>query len=212
MIVSHRHHFVFIKTRKTAGTSVEIALSRHCGPEDTVTPISPEDETLRAELGGIGPQRYEVPDFPVHAFAHMRGRVIRRSIGTEAWNNYFKFAIERNPWDAVVSYYHYRFRERQAIPFEKFVMSKRIERLAVNQRMIRIEGRVAVDFVCRYENLNEDLETVWSRIGLEGPPGLPHAKGGNRPRPGYQDYYGPSERGRVAEVFAETIRDFRYEF
>ncbi len=31
MIISHRHSFVFVKTTKTAGTSVEIALSKHCG-------------------------------------------------------------------------------------------------------------------------------------------------------------------------------------
>lgn len=32
MIVSHRYRYIFIKTKKTAGTSIEIALSRHCGP------------------------------------------------------------------------------------------------------------------------------------------------------------------------------------
>jgi hypothetical protein len=32
VIVSHEHVFVFLKTEKTAGTSVEIALSRSCGP------------------------------------------------------------------------------------------------------------------------------------------------------------------------------------
>jgi len=37
VIASHRHRFVFVKTRKTAGTSLEIALSRHCGPDDVVT-------------------------------------------------------------------------------------------------------------------------------------------------------------------------------
>jgi hypothetical protein len=32
MIVSHRYRYIFIKTKKTTGTSIEIALSRHCGP------------------------------------------------------------------------------------------------------------------------------------------------------------------------------------
>ena len=47
VIISHRHRFIFIKTGKTAGTSVEIALSKFCGPEDVITPISPEDEATR---------------------------------------------------------------------------------------------------------------------------------------------------------------------
>ncbi len=34
MIVSHKYEFVFIKTKKTAGASVEIALSKFCGVED----------------------------------------------------------------------------------------------------------------------------------------------------------------------------------
>ena len=43
MIISHRHKFVFLKPRKVAGTSVEVALARHCGEEDIVTPIGTFD-------------------------------------------------------------------------------------------------------------------------------------------------------------------------
>ena len=57
MIASFRHGFVFIKTRKTGGTSVEIVLSSWCGPDDVVTPIEPEDELLRAQYGGA-PRNY----------------------------------------------------------------------------------------------------------------------------------------------------------
>ena len=44
VIASHQHRFIFLKTRKTAGTSVEIALSKVCGPDDIITEISPEDQ------------------------------------------------------------------------------------------------------------------------------------------------------------------------
>ena len=37
MIISHKHKFIFVKTRKTAGTSVQEALERICGPDDIVT-------------------------------------------------------------------------------------------------------------------------------------------------------------------------------
>lgn len=51
MILSERHNFIFIKGMKVAGTSVEIALSRLCGPDDIVTPVSAIDERLRLSLG-----------------------------------------------------------------------------------------------------------------------------------------------------------------
>lgn len=55
MILSHRHRFVFIKGLKVAGTSVEIALSQICGPDDIITPITPVDE--RHRLGTMGTPR-----------------------------------------------------------------------------------------------------------------------------------------------------------
>src|SRR6267142_1926583 len=44
MIISHQHKFIFIKTQKTAGTSIEVFLSQQCGPGDIVTPIIPRVE------------------------------------------------------------------------------------------------------------------------------------------------------------------------
>jgi hypothetical protein len=50
MILSKTHGFIFIKGVKVGGTSVEIALSTICGPDDIVTPITPIDELKRLEL------------------------------------------------------------------------------------------------------------------------------------------------------------------
>src|SRR4051794_2759880 len=43
MIVSHEHRFIFIKTHKTAGTSVEVALSRVAGEDAIVPPTTPAE-------------------------------------------------------------------------------------------------------------------------------------------------------------------------
>ena len=53
MIVSFQHEFIFVKTRKTAGTSIEMALTPFCGPDDIVTPIDPPDERSRTLAGLI---------------------------------------------------------------------------------------------------------------------------------------------------------------
>ena len=50
MILSKVHRFIFIKGIKVGGTSVEIALSRLCGPDDIVTPITPIDELKRLDV------------------------------------------------------------------------------------------------------------------------------------------------------------------
>ena len=43
MTISHKYNFIFIKTLKTAGTSLEIYLSQMCGNGDIVTPIEPSE-------------------------------------------------------------------------------------------------------------------------------------------------------------------------
>ena len=58
MIISHRHKFIFLKTSKTAGTSIEIALSQICGEEDVITPLAKEDEELRRLLSCRSSQNY----------------------------------------------------------------------------------------------------------------------------------------------------------
>ena len=51
MILSYAHGFVFLKGRKVAGTSLEMALAALCGPRDVITPITPVDERYRLGLG-----------------------------------------------------------------------------------------------------------------------------------------------------------------
>lgn len=215
MIVSHAHRFVFLKTRKTAGTSVEIALSTVCGPDDVITPVTEADEALRAEAGGRPPQNYESPPLARKAFNHMPSSMVRQLVGRETWDSYFTFSIERNPWDAVVSLYHWRHRDDpEPPPFADFVREPAVEELAVkNYRGYRIRGDIAVDRVLRYDALAEELAEVWTHLGLPGEPALPRAKGGSRPKgPSYASYYDEDSRELVRDLFADAIVDFGFTF
>lgn len=207
MIASHAHRFVFIKTRKTAGTSLEIALSRHCGPDDIVTRISPADEELRAAAGGVPPQNDATSP---SSYAHMGARRVIRVIGRETWDSYFTFAVERNPFDVVASSWRYSARKPSFTKtFAEFVRTpRRLDRLALNERLYRMGGEVVVDRVYRYEELPAAVADISSRLGVDLD--LPHAKQGSGPH--YRELYGPGDAEIVAARFARTIREFGYEF
>ncbi len=230
MILSHRHRFIFLKTTKTAGTSIEIALSRFCGPDDVITPISDEDETLRSELGHRGPQNF------LHAphdgelttgvrvplkqwkrdgfYNHISAGEVRAHVGDRVWSDYVTFAVERNPWDRVVSLYHWLHRDEPRPTMAEFLESGAPQRLKRKGfGVYGIDGAVAVDRVCRFEDLAEELETLRLEIGLPDALHLPHAKGrfrGQRDR--YREHFDPASRQRVAELFADEIRLFGYAF
>ena len=207
MIASHRHRFVFVKTRKTAGTSLEIALSRHCGPDDIVTRISPADEELRAAAGGVPPQN---DDTTPGSYAHMGARRVIKVIGRETWDDYFTFAVERNPFDVVASSWRYSARKPSFTKtFGEFVRTpRRLDRLALNERLYRVGGQVVVDRVYRYEELPAAVEDLSDRLGLDLD--LPHAKQGSGPH--YRELYGPGDAEIVAARFRRTIAEFGYTF
>src|ERR1700759_907039 len=50
MIISYSRNFIFIKTKKTAGSAIEAALSVHAGPDDVVTPLGQTEEFDRQKL------------------------------------------------------------------------------------------------------------------------------------------------------------------
>ncbi len=59
MIINHKYKFIFIKSFKTAGTSLEIALSKFCNKNEIIKPIVKKDELIRRKLQYTGPQNYE---------------------------------------------------------------------------------------------------------------------------------------------------------
>src|SRR5690554_1428450 len=123
MIVCHKYKFIFIKTQKTASTSLEIALSGLCSSSDIVTPISVNDEVYRKSLGFQTPANYIVPfkryskqdlaEFFIsrrrkELYNHMSCLEIKKYVGSEIYNSYYKFCFERNPYDKLISlFYHH---------------------------------------------------------------------------------------------------------
>jgi len=228
MIVSHGSRFIFLKTSKTAGTSVEIGMSRFCGPDDIITTLVPDDERTRGELGGRGAQNYLAPwrDYRQRDIgrlvirraakkrfhSHIQAVEVRDALGDEIWNSYFKFCVVRNPWDRVVSSYYWRTKEPRPPLFE-FIERK--GGLLNNQgwNVYTIDDEVAVDHICRFENIEDDLRYVRAQIALPGDIEIPHTKNTHRPKAAsYREVMTDQDRELVASIFHKEIEMFGYEF
>ena len=231
MIISHEHRFIFLKTRKTAGTSIEIALSRFCGDWDVITPVKPpREEALRKELSGRGAQNFrtKIPHPSVRALTkasarktdygnHMPAGRVRAMIGTAIWDEYFKFCFERNPWDRAISQYYSdiwstRSKRGPRPSLLEYLRSAANSRLS-NFGIYSIHGDIAVDHVGLYENLNSELERIAELLNLPGKLELPRAKGNIREdRRHYREVMGREERGIIERVCAREIAHFGYSF
>ena len=143
----------------------------------------------------------------------MPARGVRQVVGPDVWSEYYRFAIERNPWDLVVSQYYWRYRAEEAPPFEEFVRRPAVQKLAdKNARIYRLRGEIAVDRVLRFESLDADLAALWAERGLPGSPELPHAKAYSRPERSYRELYTEETRDLVGSLFAGVVEDLGYTF
>ncbi|WP_018935327.1 sulfotransferase family 2 domain-containing protein [Thioalkalivibrio sp. ALJ24] len=242
MIVCHRHRFIFIKTRKTAGSSIEIALSRLCGPGDIVTRLSSErgEERLRQEEGGYGPTGDRKPVLAHRGFRewrrlltqgqrarwrqHTTARTLRELLPSHVWDSYLKITVERNPWDRALSRYWWmkgRREEQGQTDFPSVSeyliwMEKNKPQWISNWAHYAIDDGLLVDRVLLYERLDSDLAELAQTLGVDATQlQLPEqkAKGGFRKDTrSYRDVLGQSDRTLIERVCQPEIRAFGYQF
>lgn len=228
MIISHKYKFIFVKTIKTAGTSIEVFLSPLCGENDTLTPVNPhvEPHVARNFKGYWNP----IPQMLVYRgwsrlavlkrflkrkkfFNHMPAKAIRATIPAEIWNNYFKFCVERNPWDKVMSGFHMEKDFPDGLKTMDAYLKK--GRFPANYPIYTDnDGKLLVDDVVRYESLNDDLGRVFGKLGIpyNGTLGVKAKSEHRKTRAPYQQVFTESQRDLVARVFATEIQMHGYTF
>jgi len=235
MIISHKHKFIFIKSKKTAGTSIEIALSKYCGKNDIITnmPHDPESESMRSKLGYRGPQNYRWPknlnslawaSFIYFYLSGVRSQIfyehspaseVRRYVGEKIWNSYFKFSFERNPYDKVISYYYYWSsrpeNKSNTVSISEFIRSRSV--LGGNFEIYGKGNEIWVDHLGLYENLNDELKYISGRLGIDVELDNIDCKTNIRKnKQHYRDILNEDDRKKIALVHAREIAHIGYSF
>ena len=224
MIISDEHRFIFIKSRKTAGSSIQAALAAVCGPRDIIAGGRAEISRncwdnwreyimLRAKTLRQGRLFWPISRF--HS-RHLTIETVNEVLG-ERTESYFKFAFVRNPFDLVVSRYfwdkslqRHAYNDLQLWLEEHYVQRGQWEKDLLH-RYTHINGVCRLDYVGRFERLNEDFGFVCSTLGI-GEIELPKKKSGLRESRHYQDHYSPAARSLVEKLFADDLRIFDYAF
>jgi len=154
-----------------------------------------------------------------------------QQLDAEKFDRYFKFTFVRNPWDRAVSAYTYLCRGGSAASaddehwakfvrgFESFddfacrwMSEKNIGRNALFTPQVTfledIFGQVNMDFIGRFENLEEGFNSVAARLNISAQ--LPHLnQSRNEP---YQAFYTAESRTIIERLYARDIAEFDYHF
>jgi hypothetical protein len=223
MIASFLHKFIFIKTKKTGGTTVEVTLGAFCGPVDIITPLGPRDELLRGNGDQLVCRNFAsdaavelelkraVIDDDKNAYAkarrkcefyaHMPAGEIKARLNADFWQSAHKITVERHPYEKAISGAFFYYRPRQDPPFPEFLETFVRSGRYATYRFYTIDGAPVVDEFLRQETLLEDLKRVGEKLGLKIPEQLQQTKTSSR-----------KDKRPAREILSETQKEFVYEF
>lgn len=220
MLISKTKKFIFIHIPKNAGQSITSTLLKYC--------ISDSTKFL---INTIGPRNYIRINTKLdkyfnytlynHNFKdHERAYMVKESLGEE-YINYFKFAIARNPWDRLFSRYNYalknvrhyshKFIKRNFSSFNEYVewdCLKNDNRKYQTEFILDNDGNKIVDFVGKFENLENDFRIICEKIGVDEK--IPHFN--QSVKSDYRKHYSKSSRDLVRDYYSSDIESLNYEF
>jgi chondroitin 4-sulfotransferase 11 len=148
----------------------------------------------------------------------------------ESFGDYFKFTIVRNPWDRLVSCWKNKIEAKRVetrkfyydvlgfdnpigLTFENFVKCLNVDKLLyADEHWMPLHSMIelnSVDFIGRFENLQEDFNTICDKIGIPRQE-LPHKNKTKHKH--YTEYYDSETKQIVAEKYAKDIEYFNYKF
>lgn len=208
MLISDSHKFIFLRMRKVASTSMQAILRPLCIPEPTGT-FSHALSRARLEW-----------DYHKYVFrAHENILAARRRMPVERFEDYFKFAFVRNPWERLVSEYefiltrpeHGRYKRVSGLNnFSEFIHMQipRGDAYQLNMLCDR-KDQLLMDFVGKLENLEQDWKTACTMGGI---PYQPLPRKNVTERKPFREYYDSDSIALVAKHWAQEIELFDYHY
>jgi chondroitin 4-sulfotransferase 11 len=132
--------------------------------------------------------------------------------GEHKWEKYFKFTFVRNPYDKLVSQYHYnraKFRLTD-LSFYEYIKhyneGGQIAKYPVNNHeYIDLD----LDYIGKFENLQQDMNYIFDRCRLPRLK-IPHLNSSKHEH--YTSYYNDETRSIVTKLFEKDLELFGYEF
>lgn len=217
MLLSIKYNFLFVHIAKTGGTSVRAALQPLRWRDPWYYP-----QFLCSRLSHLSGHRIG-SKFPRHA----RIVAAQEMLPAEFFRGLFKFAVVRNPWDLQVSSYHHIRRERPHLiahlqDFDQFIRWKldpqrpyqfHVDTSIQSQLdyLIDLHGRLLVDYIGHYENLQGDFREICQRIGVARLR-LPHKRRASDRKRDYRSYYSDALAELVGDYFKRDIEALGYGF
>ena len=191
---------------KTATHAIREALRQHLDDNDW------EQQVL------FGQQSLPIPEIAQLRHGHISVRQIRPHVSSETWDTYFKFGFVRNPFDRFVSTCFFLNRQnprfaqapvqlmKRFLTFEKF--RQRILVRPQSELLTDKSGEIVVDYVGRYEDLQQSYDEICERIGI---PPTDLTRKNPSDHAAFTKYYDDELRDIVAAFYADDFRNFTYD-
>ncbi len=215
MIVSPGRRYIFVHIPKTGGTSLSVALEGRAMKDDILIGDTPKALRRKGRLDGIRTAG--------RLWKHSRLADIEGLVAREAFDDFLVFTLVRNPWERVVSYYHWLRRQgfehpavtaAKAGSFQEFLKGQELQESLKNDAASHyVTDGAGVERAARFvrlEHLAEDLAPVEAHLGFRLGD-IPHLNRSDRPSD-YRAFYTDADAARVGRLCAADIARFGYGF